>query len=191
LECGPEYDGDFGVLESLVSLDSPFFAEEHKMVRRAVSLQLLRRYAVEGDGFLFNILTGDESWFHHFDLETKRQPWNSITPHRQKKKQKTIPSAGKVLGSFFWDTEGYIVIDCLEKRETINAARYVQTFSKLRRVRREKRPKKKTVILQHDNARPHTVRLTLQTIQRTAGNCSPIHQTVRIWLPQTITCSGP
>jgi hypothetical protein len=27
-------------------------------------------------------------------------------------------------------------------------------------------PKKKTVILQHDNARPHTVRLTLRTIQK-------------------------
>jgi hypothetical protein len=25
----------------------------------------------------------------------------------------------------------------------------------------------------------------------TAGNCSPIHPTVRIWTPQTTTCSGP
>jgi histone-lysine N-methyltransferase SETMAR len=45
------------------------------------------------------------------------------------------------------------------KGETLTAARYVQTF-------REKRPKKKTVILQHDNARPYTARLTLQTIQK-------------------------
>jgi hypothetical protein len=27
--------------------------------------------------------------------------------------------------------------------------------------------------------------------KRTAGNCSPIHLTVRIWPPQTTTCSGP
>jgi transposase len=26
---------------------------------------------------------------------------------------------------------------------------------------------------------------------KTAGNCSPIHPTVRIWPPQTNTCSGP
>jgi transposase len=31
---------------------------------------------------------------------------------------------------------------------------------------REKRPKKKTVILQQDNAGPHTARLALQTIQK-------------------------
>jgi histone-lysine N-methyltransferase SETMAR len=47
----------------------------------------------------------------------------------------------------------------------VNAARYVQTLNKLRLALREKRPMKKTVILQHDNGRPNTARLTLQTIQ--------------------------
>jgi hypothetical protein len=47
--------------------------EEHKTVRTDVSSQLLRRYAVGSDDFLFNIVTGDESWFHHFDPETKRR----------------------------------------------------------------------------------------------------------------------
>jgi histone-lysine N-methyltransferase SETMAR len=46
------------------------------------------------------------------------------------------------------------------------AARYIQTLNKLCRALREKRPKKKTVILQHDNARPHIARMTLQTIQK-------------------------
>jgi histone-lysine N-methyltransferase SETMAR len=73
-----------------------------------------------------------------------------------KKKRKTVPSACKIMGTVLWDSEGCILVDFLEKGETIIAARYV----------REKRPKKKTVILQHDNARPHTARLTLQTIQK-------------------------
>jgi len=30
---------------------------------------LLKRYREEGDQFLLNIFTGDESWIHHFDLE--------------------------------------------------------------------------------------------------------------------------
>jgi hypothetical protein len=58
------------------------------------------------------------------------------------------------------------LVDFLGKGETINAARYVQMLNKLRSALREKRPKKKTVVLQHDNARPHTARLTLQTIQK-------------------------
>jgi hypothetical protein len=52
-----------------------------------------------------------------------------------------------------------------EKGETINEAHYVQTPNKLRRAIREKRSKE-TVILQYDNTRPHTARLTLQTIQK-------------------------
>jgi hypothetical protein len=49
---------------------------------------------------------------------------------------------------------------------TPNAARYVQTLNKFRRTFREKRPIKETVILQNENARPHTARLTMQTIQK-------------------------
>jgi hypothetical protein len=36
-----------------------------------VSPQLFQRHAAEGDDFLLNTVTGDESWFHHFDPETK------------------------------------------------------------------------------------------------------------------------
>jgi hypothetical protein len=54
------------------------------------------------------------------------------------------------------DRELLQLVDFLEKGKTINAPRYVRTLNKLRRALREKRPKKKTVILQHDNARPHT-----------------------------------
>jgi histone-lysine N-methyltransferase SETMAR len=84
----------------------------------------------------------------------------------KKRKQKTVPSASKVMGTVFCDSEGCKLVDFLEKGETVNAARYVQTPNKLRRALREKRPKKKTVILQHENAGPHTARLTLQTIQK-------------------------
>jgi histone-lysine N-methyltransferase SETMAR len=42
----------------------------------------------------------------------------------------------------------------------------VQTLNKLGHALRENRPKKKTVILQRDNARPPTARLILQTIQK-------------------------
>jgi hypothetical protein len=37
-----------------------------------VCQELLRRYETEGDGFLQRIVTGDESWVHHFQPETKK-----------------------------------------------------------------------------------------------------------------------
>jgi hypothetical protein len=94
--------------------------------------------------------------------------WNGIRPYRPKiKSRKQCPRpAGKFMGTVFWNSDGCKLVDFLEKGEKINAARYVQTLNKLRRAFREKFPKKKTVILQHDNARPHTARLTLQTIQK-------------------------
>jgi len=84
----------------------------------------------------------------------------------QKEEPENSNSADIFMGTVFWDSEGYVLVDFLEKGERISAARYVQTLNKLRCELREKRPKKKTVILQHDNSRPHTTRLTLQTIHK-------------------------
>ena len=47
--------------------------EDHKVQRKAITSELLQRYRHEGDDFLLRIVTGDESWFHHFEPETKRQ----------------------------------------------------------------------------------------------------------------------
>jgi hypothetical protein len=105
--------------------------------------------------------------------------WHRTTS--PKKKPKTVPLARKVTGTDFWDSEGCILVGFLEKGWTTNAARYVQTLNKLRRALREKLPK--------ENCRPFhmTMRgLTLHVwpcrqFKRTAGNCSSIHPTVRIW----------
>jgi hypothetical protein len=86
------------------------------------------------------------------------------TTSSKKKKPNTVTSAGKVAGTVFWDGEGCMLVTFLAKGKSINVARYVQTLNKLHRAFPEKRLKKKTVILQHDSARPHTARLSLQTV---------------------------
>ncbi|PNF42409.1 hypothetical protein B7P43_G18386 [Cryptotermes secundus] len=47
--------------------------EDHKGQQRAITSELLQRYQHKGDDFLFCIVTGDESWFHHFEPEMKQQ----------------------------------------------------------------------------------------------------------------------
>ena len=84
------------------------------MQLKAITSEMLQRYQDEGDDFLLSIVTGDESWFHHFDLETKRQgmEWHHLDSPA-KKKPKTMPSAKKITGTIFWDAEGCILIEFL------------------------------------------------------------------------------
>jgi len=41
-----------------------YLTEEQKRKGKNVSSQLLERYAIEGDEFLYSIMKGDESRFH-------------------------------------------------------------------------------------------------------------------------------
>ena len=47
--------------------------EEHKRNRQHICSNFLQRYNREGDNFLNCIITGDETWVHHYEPETKRQ----------------------------------------------------------------------------------------------------------------------
>ena len=103
------------------------------------------------------------------------------------KKFKVMRSAKKIIGTVFWDSRDvllfetlqpvrnlttwrnlttcskpYNLFETLQPGETITAARYCQTLDKLREVIRRKRPGQLTngVILHHDNATPHTARVT-------------------------------
>ncbi|PSN41262.1 hypothetical protein C0J52_14348 [Blattella germanica] len=47
-------------------------AEAHKETRKTVCSELLEQYGNGGDDFLARIVTGDETWLHHFSPETKK-----------------------------------------------------------------------------------------------------------------------
>ncbi|KMQ82562.1 histone-lysine n-methyltransferase setmar-like protein [Lasius niger] len=70
--------------------------DEDKQRRMECCQQLLQRYRDEGDDFLLNIVTGDESWVHHYEPEEKRQSaeYRHLSSPRTKK-FKTQPSAKK------------------------------------------------------------------------------------------------
>jgi hypothetical protein len=66
------------------------------------SLQNILRYKMEGNVYLFQIVTSNERWDHHFTHESKAasRAWKHTTFPVQKK-FKTTPSAGKVLLTVF------------------------------------------------------------------------------------------
>ena len=84
--------------------------EEHKRRRMEICQTLLNRYNNEGEAFLSRIVTGDESWVHHYSPETKRQSLEWKHPSSPvKKKFKSQLSAGKVMLTIFWDSKGPII----------------------------------------------------------------------------------
>ena len=49
------------------------FKQEHKEHRMQVCQDLLNKYEAVGDSFLDCTITGDKTWCHHYELESKRQ----------------------------------------------------------------------------------------------------------------------
>ena len=67
----------------------------------------------------------DETWVHHYDPETKIQ---SI---QWKHKGSLTPKKFKVLLSVFWDAQGVIMVDYLQRGATITGLYYADLIHKL------------------------------------------------------------
>ncbi|GFR87087.1 transposase [Elysia marginata] len=105
--------------------------------------------------FIQRIVTGDESWVHHYDPESKRQLM----------KFKVVASARNMMLTVFWDSEGIVHIEILKQGNTVNSERYISSLRKLSVRLKRVRPTKHA-ILHHDNARPHTSRKTEKALHK-------------------------
>ena len=106
-----EMTGSLGYRKRFARWVPHLLTEDHKVERQAITSEMLRRYRDEGDDFLLSIVIGEESRFHHFDPEMKRQSmeWHHLDSPA-KKKPKTMPSAKKIMGTVFRDAEGCFLI---------------------------------------------------------------------------------
>ena len=61
--------------------------QEHKERRMQVCQELLNQYEAEGDSFLDRIISGDETWCHHYEPQAKRQSkeWRHVNSPSKKK----------------------------------------------------------------------------------------------------------
>jgi histone-lysine N-methyltransferase SETMAR len=66
----------------------------------------------------------------------------------------------------WWDMEGIVHYALLERNLTVTAERYCQQLRRLKEAIQQTRPDRRHgVILQQDNARPHTANMTKAAIQ--------------------------
>ncbi|CAF3527620.1 unnamed protein product [Rotaria sp. Silwood1] len=125
--------------------------------------KLLARYSIEGNDFLFRIITGDESWMYYYQPESKQssKQWKRAdSPPTTKFKQEK--STNKVLCSFFWDHKGIILKEPIPPGTTITKTYYANTLvNELHpEIKKQRRALISVrVILHHDNAPAHTSHL--------------------------------
>jgi hypothetical protein len=83
--------------------------ELHKNWHSKIALSHLQWFKDEENDFLESIVTGDETWVHHFTSQTKQagMQWKPpISPRTKKFKVRQSP--GKVMAFAFWDAKGVI-----------------------------------------------------------------------------------
>jgi len=82
---------------------------DQKRTCMKISEQCLERLNKNETDFVRRFVTMDETWIHHYTPEFKQQSkqWTEAGCSAPKK-TRSVPSAGKVIASVFWDAEGIL-----------------------------------------------------------------------------------
>ncbi|GFW56812.1 histone-lysine N-methyltransferase SETMAR [Trichonephila clavipes] len=136
--------------------------DQQKELRMGLGLQHLFRYQ-EDPAFMKRIVTGDETWCHHYEPEKKRDSmqWKHASSPLPKR-FRAVKSAGKVLLTVFFDVQGPLLAEFLERRKIINSDVYCKKLRRLRRFIKNKRLGllMEGMVLLHDNVRPRVFLVT-------------------------------
>ena len=133
----------------------------------------------------------DETWIHHFTLESNQQSikWTTAgESHPKRPKMQRL--GGKVLASLFWDVQGILLIDYLEKKRTINSKYYIALLVHLKEeiAKKWSQMKKKKCSFTKTMHRVTSRSQRSQNYMNCTSNCchtQPIHQ---IWPSATTGC---
>lgn len=137
---------------------------DQKQQRVDDSEECLALFNKNKNEFLRRYVTMDETWLHYFTPESNRQSasWTASDEPRPQR-PKTQQSAGKVMASVFWDAQGILFIDYLQKGQTINSEYYIALLDRLKDEIAKKRPhmQKKKNLFHQDNAPCHKSIVTM------------------------------
>ena len=97
------------------------------------SQELLEVYNANPEDFHTRLVTGDETWLHHWDPDTKKESMQWKHPGSPPpKKFRTQPSASKVMATVFWDSKGIILIEYKPAGTSITGEYYANVIKQLR-----------------------------------------------------------
>ena len=136
-------------------------SEERKKKRAASALTFVTRYSEQGDGFLSQIVTGDQTWVSHLTPESKQQSmeWRHTSSPKKRKFKQTV-STSKIMCTVFWDRQAVLLVEFLPQGATLNSATSCETMKKLRLPAIQSKRLTRRLVLLRDNAWPHTAART-------------------------------
>ncbi len=137
------------------------------------NLELFR----EDPALLSKVVTGDESYFSVFELETKQETmqWKTAQEPRPKKALHNRSERKSMITCFF-DENGSILAEFRPPGDAVTSENYIQLLKRLKECVRRKCPElwarsnpddptsDRTLYLHHDNTSPHTATPTLAFI---------------------------
>jgi histone-lysine N-methyltransferase SETMAR len=108
--------------------------------------------------WLDQIVTGDEKWCLYVNPRNKRQWLDEDQMPEPTPKGELHPK--KVMISVWWDIHGVIYWEVLPRNATVIATLYCEQLQRLDQALKKCRPKSEKIYFLHDNARPHTAKIT-------------------------------
>jgi histone-lysine N-methyltransferase SETMAR len=135
--------------------------DKNQCVAICASLLACHRLARQQlQSFLARIVTGDEKLCLYVNFKQRKECLRQATP-----RARPDLLSRKTMLCIWWDMEGIIHYDLLERNLTVTAERYCQQLCRLDEAIWQKRRNRHGVILHHDNARPHTANMTKAAFQ--------------------------
>jgi len=150
-------------MKKLCSKWIPKLLNDQKRLKRLecskATLELIR---ANRDHFFPRLVTGDETWVHLYDRESRLEAreWHH-TGSPPTKRVRPEKSAAKTMATVFWDAQGILLLDFLPIGTTMNGEYYAGLLRELRQKIKEKRRGliSRGSLLLEDNARPHVSKL--------------------------------
>jgi len=131
--------------------------------QKALRVSVCREFkqARDDPNFIFNIVTGEETWVYGYDPDTKQQSssqWKSSNSPRPKKARQVRSNVTSMLISPSPDIQGIVHKEFVPSAQNVNGEFYCEILKRLREGIRRKRPDKwmkYNWFLHHYNAPAH------------------------------------
>jgi len=139
-------------------------SDKNKCQRLTICTSLVLRN--HSDPFLNRIITSDEKWITYDNIRRSGQ-WLDVLEPPGKVAKRDIHSK-KTMVTVWWSMSGVIYYEFLKQGKTITSDVYCEQLDKMNEKLKIQQPaliNRKVPLLLHDNAKPHTSKLTVQKLK--------------------------